>query len=107
MIAGKINPDSVLTRMSRRVSFRAFQAPGFCLVYNLNDHHWYKTHYGKLVNHWLYENADGSAPALSDLESEAERILQHEADLFAGRDQEPPDRFDYDNPDFTDLFPSY
>jgi hypothetical protein len=41
------------------------------------------------------------------LESEAERILQHEADLFASRDQEPPARFDYDNPDFTDLFPSY
>ena len=101
---------SVLTRMTRRLSFRLPSAPGWCLMYNLNDLHFTLTHFGTMKEHWQYSLPGRIQPTLETLEAIAEDRLQLEADAIK-RHQEMSAYVDthderHDEPDFTDLFPT-
>lgn len=101
---------SVLTRMTRRLSFRLPSAPGWCLAYNLNDLHFTLTYFGTVKEHWQYSLPGRIQPALATLEAIAEDRLQLEADAIK-RHQEMSQYADthderHDEPDFTDLFPT-
>lgn len=101
---------SVLTRMTRRLSFRLPSAPGWCLMYNLNDLHFTLTYFGTVKEHWQYSLPGRIQPALVTLEAIAEDRLQLEADAIK-RQQEMSQYADthderHDEPDFTDLFPT-
>lgn len=101
---------SVLTRMTRRLSFRLPSAPGWCLEYNLNDLHFTLTYFGTVKEHWQYSLPGRIQPALVTLEAIAEDRLQLEADAIK-RHQEMSEYVDthderHDEPDFTDLFPT-
>ena len=91
---------SVLTRMTRVLTFRLPSVPFVKLQYNLNDHHFTLFVRGVMTNQWAFSAPTGEMPSLPDLDAEAERILQleHSAMLH--------DRH-ADDADFTDLFPSY
>ena len=92
---------SVLTRMTRVLTFRLPSVPFVKLQYNLNDCHFTLIHQNKIVtNQRLFVTPENEMPNLSEIEAEAERILQleHTAMLH--------DRH-ADDADFTDLFPTY
>lgn len=91
---------SVLTRMSRVLTFRHPSAQFVKLQYNLNDHHFSMFHQNRLTNYWLFESPTGETPTLEQLEHHALHALGLE-----GQAQEYDRRAD--DPDFTDLFPSY
>lgn len=91
---------SVLTRMTRVLTFRLPSVPFVKLQYNMNDCHFTLFVRGVMTNHWLFTTPTGEMPNLTDLDAEAERALQleHSAMLH--------DRH-ADDADFTDLFPTY
>jgi hypothetical protein len=91
---------SVLTRMTRVLTFRSPLAPFVKLQYNMNDHHFSLFHRNQLTNHWLVETPSGEMPSLKDLEAAAEHALQLES-LAIEHERRA------DDADFTDLFPSY
>lgn len=101
---------SVLTRMTRRLSFRLPSAPGWCLAYNLNDLHFTLTYFGTVKEHWQYSLPGRIQPALATLEAIAEDRLQLEADAIKRHEEmsQYADTHDerHDEPDFTDLFPT-
>jgi len=101
---------SVLTRMTRRLSFRLPSAPGWCLAYNLNDLHFTLTYFGSVKEHWQYSLPGRIQPALATLEAIAEDRLQLEADAIKRHEEmsQYADTHDerHDEPDFTDLFPT-
>ena len=101
---------SVLTRMTRRLSFRLPSAPGWCLMYNLNDLHFTLTYFGTVKEHWQYSLPGRIQPALATLEAIAEDRLQLEADAIKRHEEmsQYADTHDerHDEPDFTDLFPT-
>lgn len=101
---------SVLTRMTRRLSFRLPSAPGWCLIYNLNDLHFTLTYFGTVKEHWQYSLPGRIQPALVTLEEIAEDRLQLEADAIKHHEEmsQYVDMHDerHDEPDFTDLFPT-
>ena len=101
---------SVLTRMTRRLSFRLPSAPGWCLAYNLNDLHFTLTYFGSVKKHWQYSLPGRIQPALATLEAIAEDRLQLEADAIKRHEEmsQYADTHDerHDEPDFTDLFPT-
>ena len=102
---------SVLTRMTRRLSFRLPSAPGWCLAYNLNDLHFTLTYFGTVKEHWQYSLPGRIQPALATLEAIAEDRLQLEADAIKRHEEmsQYADTHDerHDEPDFTDLFPTF
>ena len=102
---------SVLTRMTRRLSFRLPSAPGWCLMYNLNDLHFTLTYFGTVKEHWQYSLPGRIQPALATLEAIAEDRLQLEADAIKHHQEmsQYADIHDerHDEPDFTDLFPTF
>ena len=101
---------SVLTRMTRRLSFRLPSAPGWCLAYNLNDLHFTLTYFGSVKEHWQYSLPGRIQPALATLEAIAEDRLQLEADAIKRHEEmsQYADTHDerHDEPDFTYLFPT-
>ena len=101
---------SVLTQMTRRLSFRLPSAPGWCLAYNLNDLHFTLTYFGTVKEHWQYSLPGRIQPALATLEAIAEDRLQLEADAIKRHEEmsQYADTHDerHDEPDFTDLFPT-
>jgi hypothetical protein len=98
---------SIMNRMSRVITFRMPSAPGWKVQFNMNDQHFTTTRFSEVKNRWQLEpEADWRgvrrALTLTEIESEAERVLQLETlgwqhDLAT----------DAADPDFTDLFPSY
>jgi hypothetical protein len=96
--------------MTRRLSFRLPSAPGWCLMYNLNDLHFTLTHFGTMKEHWQYSLPGRIQPTLETLEAIAEDRLQLEADAIKHHQEmnEYVDTHDerHDEPDFTDLFPT-
>ena len=91
---------SVLTRMTRVLTFRIPSAPFVKLQYNMNDHYFSMFVRNQLTNHWLVETPTGEMPSLADLEEAAARALQLEH-LAVLHDRHA------DDADFTDLFPTY
>jgi len=98
---------SIMNRMSRVITFRMPSAPGWKVQFNMNDQHFTIMRYSEVKNRWQLEpemdwRGVRRALTLTEIESEAERVLQLETlgwqhDLAT----------DGADPDFTDLFPSY
>ena len=98
---------SIMNRMSRVITFRMPSAPGWKVQFNMNDQHFTIMRYSEVKNRWqLAPEVDWRgvrrALTLTEIESEAERVLQLET--LAWQHDLATDGAD---PDFTDLFPSY
>lgn len=91
---------SIMNRMSRVITFRMPSAPGWKVQYNMNDQQFTLMRYNDVKRQWKGEWL--TAPTLTAIESEAERVLQLET-LGWQHDL----KTDAADPDFTDLFPSY
>lgn len=98
---------SAMNRMSRVITFRMPSAPGWKVQFNMNDQHFTIMRYSEVKNRWQLEpemdwRGVRRALTLTEIEKEAERVLQLET-LGWQRDLAT----DGADPDFTDLFPSY
>jgi hypothetical protein len=98
---------SIMNRMSRVITFRMPSAPGWKVQFNMNDQHFTLMRYSEVKNRWQLEfEADWRgvrrALTLTEIEKEAERVLQLES--LGWKHDLATDAAD---PDFTDLFPSY
>ena len=98
---------SAMNRMSRVITFRMPSAPGWKVQFNMNDQHFTIMRFGEVKNRWQLEpemdwRGVRRALTLTEIEKEAERVLQLET-LAWQHDLATDDA----DPDFTDLFPSY
>lgn len=98
---------SIMNRMSRVITFRMPSAPGWKVQFNMNDQQFTIMRYSEVKNRWQLEPETDwrgvrRALTLTEIESEAERVLQLET-LAWQHDLATDDA----DPDFTDLFPSY
>jgi hypothetical protein len=98
---------SIMNRMSRVITFRMPSAPGWKVQFNMNDQHFTIMRFSEVKNRWQLEpEADWRgvrrALTLTEIEKEAERVLQLE--ILGWQHDLATDGAD---PDFTDLFPSY
>lgn len=98
---------SIMNRMSRVITFRMPSAPGWKVQFNMNDQHFTIMRYSEVKNRWQLApevdwRGERRALTLTEIESEAERVLQLET-LGWQHDL----KTDAADPDFTDLFPSY
>jgi len=98
---------SIMNRMSRVITFRMPSAPGWKVQFNMNDQHFTLKRFGEVKNHWQLEpemdwRGVRRALTLTEIESEAERVLQLET-----RGWKHDLATDGADPDFTDLFPTY